>query len=91
MTHSPNNICAALRLGTLFAVMALSPAIALADTLIDYGGDYTDGAVVPAEPIQTDYRVGRGYVPEEEVAGSPDRAAGVDRSEPVAARGAEHR
>jgi hypothetical protein len=91
MTHSPNTICTALRLGTLFAVLGLSPATALADNLIDYGGDYTDAAVVPAAPIQTDYRVGRGYVPEEKVAVSPDRAAAVDPSEPVAARGSEHR
>ena len=52
MTHSANNLRAALRLGMVLAVLALSPAIALADDLMDYGGDYTDAAVVPSEPFR---------------------------------------
>jgi hypothetical protein len=81
MTHSANNFRAALRLGTVFAVLALSPAIALADDLMDYGGD---GAVVPSEPVQTDYRVGRGYVTDEEmsITAAPDWAATVAPGEP---------
>ena len=84
MTHSANNFRAALRLGTVFAVLALSPAIAFADDLMDYGGDYTDGAVVPSEPVQTDYRVGRGYVTDEEMSmtAARDWAATVAPGEP---------
>jgi hypothetical protein len=77
-------------LGTVLAVLAMSPAIALADDLMDYGGDYTGVAVVPSAPVQTDYRVGRGYVPDEKIAVARDPAATVDPSEPAEDRGAAH-
>ena len=52
-------------LGAAFATLILFAAIALADelpdNLMDYGGDYTDGAVVPSAPLETNYRVSRGY------------------------------
>ena len=59
---------------------------------MDYGGDYTDAAVVPSEPVQTAYRVGRGYLTDEEmaIAAARDPAATVDPSELEADRGAQH-
>jgi hypothetical protein len=76
----------------VLAVLALSPAIALADDLIDYGGDYTDAAVVPSGPVQTAYRVGLGYLTDEEmaIAAARDPAAIIDPSDLEADRDARH-
>ena len=91
MTRSPNHIRAALRLGTVLAVLALSSVSASADDLIDYGGDYTD-QVVPPEPLQTGYRVGRGYATGEDmtIVVARDRPATFEASESNTPSGAEH-
>ncbi|MEM6846686.1 MAG: DUF3306 domain-containing protein [Pseudomonadota bacterium] len=45
----------------------LNPALANLDQLVEYGEDYTDAAMVP-EVIKTAYRVGRGFLTDEDEA-----------------------
>jgi hypothetical protein len=91
MTTSRCRFRRASLLGAAFATLILTAAIALADerpdALMDYGGDYTDAGVVPSAPMETKYRVGRGYLAddEEEVAASgaaSDGAAGGGTATP---------
>ena len=44
------------------------PMFTAVDPFQDYAGDYTDAAVVPAGGLKTAYRVGRGFLSEEEAA-----------------------
>jgi hypothetical protein len=77
---------AASLLGAAFATLILASAVALADDLTDYGGDYTDAIVVPLAPLETNYRVGRGYVVdgEADVAATGAAAGATSASEQAA-------
>ena len=68
MTLSRYKLRAASLLGAAFAMLILASAIALADDLMAYREDYRDIAVVPATPVQTEYRVGHGYITDSELA-----------------------
>lgn len=45
-----------------------NPVLANMDGLDDYCEDYTDAAVVPIGPLKTAYKIGRGFLSDEEVA-----------------------
>src|SRR3546814_11426370 len=51
----------------------LDPVFANLDGLLEYGEDYTDAATV-AENLKTAYRVGRGFMTDEEVAEAGETA-----------------
>jgi hypothetical protein len=48
------------------AALVISATVTRADELMDYRDDYRDAAVVPSGPLRTDYRVGHGYLTDEE-------------------------
>ncbi len=60
-----------LRRRALRALWRLNPVLANVDGLVDYGEDFTDSAMV-IEGMQTAYRVGKGFMTDEELAGKPD-------------------
>ncbi|WP_226887005.1 DUF3306 domain-containing protein [Nisaea nitritireducens] len=60
-----------LRRRALQALWRTNPVLANVDGLVDYGGDFTDSAMV-IEGMQTAYRVGKGFMTDEELAEKPD-------------------
>ncbi len=50
-----------LRQRALRRLWSSNPVLANVDGLVDYGGDFTDAALVP-EVLQTAYRVGKGFL-----------------------------
>lgn len=60
-----------LRRRALQALWRTNPLLANVDGLVDYGGDFTDSAMV-IEGMQTAYRVGKGFMTDEELAEKPD-------------------
>tara|TARA_E500000318_G_scaffold80573_1_gene75774 strand:+ start:182 stop:904 length:723 start_codon:yes stop_codon:yes gene_type:complete len=60
-----------LRRRALQALWRTNPVLANVDGLVDYGGDFTDAAMV-VEGMQTAYRVGKGFMTDEELAGTPE-------------------
>lgn len=54
-----------LRIAALRRLWRLDPIFANLDGLVEYGGDYTDAATV-VESLKTAYKVGRGFVSDEE-------------------------
>src|SRR3546814_10476760 len=57
----------ALRRKALQRLWRLDPVFANLDGLLEYGEDYTDAATV-VENLKTAYRVGRGFMTDEELA-----------------------
>ena len=67
-----------LRRRALRALWRLNPVLANVDGLVDYGEDYTDAAMV-IDGMQTAYRVGKGFMTDEELAEQSDEEeAGVE-------------
>lgn len=60
-----------LRRRALQALWRTNPVLANVDGLVDYGGDFTDSAMV-VEGMQTAYRVGKGFMTDEELAEKPE-------------------
>ena len=60
-----------LRRRALQALWRTNPVLANVDGLVDYGGDFTDSAMV-IEGMQTAYRVGKGFMTDEELAEKPE-------------------
>lgn len=54
-----------LRNQALRKLWRLKPSLANLDGLLDYGGDYTRSAMVPAAAVRTAYQVGKGYLRDE--------------------------
>src|SRR3546814_9251115 len=63
----------ALRRKALQRLWRLDPVFANLDGLLEYGEDYTDAATV-VENLKTAYRVGRGFMTDEEVAEAGETA-----------------
>ncbi|MEO9901964.1 DUF3306 domain-containing protein [Nisaea sp.] len=59
-----------LRRRALRALWRLNPVLANVDGLVDYGEDFTDAATV-IEGMQTAYRVGKGFMTDEELGEEP--------------------
>lgn len=67
-----------LRRRALQALWRTNPVLANVDGLVDYGGDFTDSAMV-IEGMQTAYRVGKGFMTDEELGEIPEEEdAGAD-------------
>ena len=62
-----SNVPNAIRDRALAKLWTSIPAFAGLDPIHDYHGDYTDAAVAVPEGIKTAYRVGRGFLTDEEV------------------------
>lgn len=78
------NVPDAIRQKALMRLWTSEPQFAGLDPLHDYHGDYTDAAVAVKEGLQTAYRVGRGFLSDEEVAawenlGKPEKADGDEK------------
>lgn len=71
-----------LRNRALRKLWLTNPVLANLDELIDYGEDFTDAATV-VENLQTAYRVGKGFLRQEEIDAEND--AENDASEPLEA------
>ena len=71
-----------LRKTALRRLWGLDPVFANLDGLLEYGDDYTDAATV-VENLQTAYRVGRGFISDEDEAAEAAETAGTG-SKPVA-------
>ncbi|UUX52028.1 DUF3306 domain-containing protein [Nisaea acidiphila] len=65
------NVPEFLRRRALRALWRLNPVLANVDGLIDYGEDYTDAATV-IEGLQTAYKVGRGFLTDEDLGIEPE-------------------
>ena len=77
----------AVRQQALRRLWATDPVLALPDELNDYMGDYTDAAVaVPSRLMKTAYKVGRGFLDDDEVAAW--EALGRPAAAPTATAGA---
>ncbi len=70
-----------LRRRALRALWRLNPVLANVDGLVDYGDDFTDAAMV-VEGMQTAYRVGKGFMTDEELGEKPvEEDAGTEDTE----------
>ena len=84
-----------LRNRALRKLWLTNPVLANVDELVDYGEDFTDAAMV-VENLQTAYRVGKGFLRQEEALPEPEdidsmadvETAVSDAEEPEAARDA---
>lgn len=61
-----SNVPEFVRRRALKALWRLNPVLANVDGLVDYGEDYTDAAMV-IEGMQTAYKVGRGFLTDEDL------------------------
>ena len=61
-----SNVPEFLRRRALKALWRLNPVLANVDGLVDYGDDFTDAAMV-IEGMQTAYKVGRGFLTDEDL------------------------
>lgn len=73
-----DKVPAAIRQKALAKLWTSDPVFAGLDPIHDYHGDYTDAAVAVKEGLATAYRVGRGFLNDDEVAawerlGQPDK------------------
>lgn len=75
----------ALRRKALRRLWRVNPTIAAVDGLVDYGEDFTDAALVVAN-MQTAYRVGRGFLPDEpDAMETPEEPGATEAASAVAA------
>lgn len=82
------NVPEFVRRRALRALWRLNPILANVDGLVDYGDDFTDAATV-IEGLQTAYKVGRGFLTDDDLGIEPDseedsKPAGSEEA-PVAA------
>ncbi len=73
-----SNVPDVIRNRALARLWTSDPVFAGADPIHDYHGDFTDAAVAVKDGLQTAYRVGIGFLTDEEVA-ERDHATGADK------------